>query len=71
MLYQLQLLHDLYYPGWTVKVDGVERPVLRANILFRGVEVGAGHHVVTFEFDPLSFANLSAALKGALRLSGE
>ena len=65
------VLHDLYYPGWTVKVDGMERPVLRANMLFRGVEVGAGHHVVTFEFDPLSYANLSAALKGALRLSGE
>ena len=32
-----------------------------ANLLFRGVEVGAGHHRVEFKFDPLSFDNLLAA----------
>ena len=55
------VLHDLYYPGWQVKVDGVESSVLRANILFRGVEVTAGHHVVEFEFHPFALANLKAA----------
>ena len=39
------VLHDLYYPGWQVKVDGVRKPLLRANILFRGVEVSAGRHI--------------------------
>jgi hypothetical protein len=55
------VLHDLFYPGWRVRVDEQEKPVLRANILFRGVEVPAGHHKVRFSFEPLSLANLAAA----------
>src|SRR5207253_2135464 len=61
------VLHDLYYPGWEARVDGEARPVLHTNILFRGVEVPAGHHVVSFEFHPLSLANLTVAAKGLLR----
>jgi len=55
------VLHDLYYPGWDVSVDGEERTVLRMNLLFRGVEVPAGAHRVTFTFRPLSADNLIAA----------
>ncbi len=58
------VLHDIYYPGWLVRLDGAERPLLRANILFRGVEVPAGHHKVEFSFEPLSIANLTAAAGG-------
>jgi hypothetical protein len=54
------VLHDIDYPGWIVRVDGIKRPLLRANLLFRGVEVPAGHHRVEFSFQPLSFANFSA-----------
>ena len=60
------VLHDLAYPGWTVAVDGTPAPLLRANILFRGVEVPAGAQTVRFTFDPLSFANLTAAASGLL-----
>jgi hypothetical protein len=52
------VLHDLYYPGWTVSVDGQNERVLRANLLFRGVEVAAGHHVVEFRFEPFALDNL-------------
>ena len=55
------VLHDIYYPGWEATVDGVRRPILRANLLFRGVEISKGHHVVQFDFRPTSIENLIAA----------
>ena len=58
------VLHDVAYPGWSVSVDGHEAPLLRVNLLFRGVEVGAGRHTVTFAFHPLAPGNLAAAALG-------
>jgi hypothetical protein len=58
------VLHDLEYPGWEAFVDGERRPILRTNLLFRGVEVPAGRHVVEFRFMPLSVRNLVAAASG-------
>jgi hypothetical protein len=62
----LLVLHDLYYPGWEARVDGVRVPVVKANILFRGVEVPAGSHIVEFTFRPFSPRNLLAAASGLL-----
>jgi SAM-dependent methyltransferase len=50
------VLHDVWHPWWTADIDGVETPILRANILFRAVQVPAGHHILTFEFRPFSRA---------------
>ncbi|MGO4523606.1 hypothetical protein AB4097_01945 [Microvirga sp. 2MCAF35] len=55
------VLHDINYPGWEAWVDGERRPILRANLLFRGVEVGPGRHRVEFHFRPMSLENLVAA----------
>jgi hypothetical protein len=55
------VLHDIHYPGWEAYVDGERRPILRANLLFRGVEVPPGRHRVEFRFRPLSVDNLVAA----------
>jgi len=49
------VLTDAFYPGWKVFVDGKEQRILRANYLFRAVELGAGKHRVEFVYDPLSF----------------
>ncbi|GGC71730.1 hypothetical protein [Chelatococcus reniformis] len=57
----LLVLHDIYYPGWEVMVDGEEKRILRTNLLFRGVEIPPGRHRVRFEFKPLSVHNLVAA----------
>ncbi|TPW07319.1 MAG: hypothetical protein FD127_4502 [Acidimicrobiaceae bacterium] len=50
------VLHDVWHPWWTADVDGLEVPILRANVLFRAVYVPAGHHVLTFAFRPISSA---------------
>ena len=50
------VLHDVWHPWWRADVDGDDAPILRANVLFRAVQVPAGHHIVTFEFRPVSSA---------------
>jgi len=59
-------LHEPWYPGWEVEVDGVRKPLLRSDVLFRGVEVPAGKSKVVFTYRPLSRENLRAALDGIL-----
>ncbi len=51
----LVVLNDTAYPGWHAIVDDREQPVVRANYLFRGVVVPAGHHTVRFVYQPSSF----------------
>ena len=63
----LLVLHDIDYPGWVARVDGVERPILRANLLFRGVELPPGARRVEFLFKPFSLANLASAAQNVLR----
>ena len=64
------VLHDLDYPGWVARLDGVRVPILRADLLFRGVAVPAGHHNVQFSFHPFALANLAAAARGLLHGTG-
>jgi hypothetical protein len=49
------VLTDAWYPGWHARVDGQEVPLLRADVIFRAVQVPAGQHVVEFEYAPQSF----------------
>lgn len=70
----LLLLTDQAFPGWKVFVDGEEREILTANMIFRAVGLEAGTHEVEFRYEPLSIrlgAIVSAlAALGILALFG-
>ncbi len=46
---------DTYYPGWTVRVNGREAPLLRGDFLFRAVCLSAGRHQVEMRYEPRAF----------------
>ncbi len=48
------VLSDSWFPGWRVRVDGAERPLLRANHAFRAVRLEPGRHEVEFRYEPAS-----------------
>jgi hypothetical protein len=60
-------LHDIYYPGWIAEIDGRAAPILRADVLFRGLELSPGSHRVVFRFAPFSLDNLRDAFRLALQ----
>jgi hypothetical protein len=57
------VLMDSYFPGWTVKVDGQNQPILRANHFYRAVQLSPGQHTLEFDFLP-------EGLKSGLVISG-
>jgi len=61
---------EAWYPGWRARVDGVETPVQRANVLFRAVQVPAGEHEVEVYFQSDSFLQGLAVSLGAIVLIG-
>jgi len=46
------LVSDSWAPGWQARLDGEPIPVLRANMMFRAVEVPAGRHEVIMRYRP-------------------
>jgi len=50
------LLNGAWHPWWRATVDGNPAPVLKANVLFRAVQVPVGRHRVHFEFEPMAGA---------------
>ncbi len=59
------VLDDLYYPGWSARVDGRPARILAANGAFRAVAAAAGTHVVRFVYRPAT-----VWIGGALTLAG-
>lgn len=50
----LLAVSEMWYPGWSARVDGEPAEVLRVDYLIMGVQVPAGRHVVELVFDPAS-----------------
>jgi hypothetical protein len=71
------VLVDAFDPGWKASVDGKDRPLLRANVAFRAVEVPSGQHAVEFLYRPrsvsaglvISLTAFVAAVLTALRVA--
>ena len=66
------VLTDSYDPGWQATVDGQPARIVRANQIFRSVQLPAGRHHVVFRFVPVwlylgvAVSILTALLTGVL-----
>ncbi|MGE3820087.1 MAG: YfhO family protein [Isosphaeraceae bacterium] len=49
------VLAEVFYPGWTLTIDGEPAPIYRANRMMRGAAVEAGRHRLSYTFQPRSF----------------
>lgn len=49
------VLLESYYPGWRVFVNGKEETLIKTDYNFQSVLVGAGKHLVSFEYRPKCF----------------
>ncbi len=45
---------EIYYPGWTAKVDGQDVEIGRVNYVLRAIQVKPGNHKVELSFNPKS-----------------
>jgi hypothetical protein len=65
------LQREAWYPGWRARVDGVDVPLLRADVLYRAVPLPAGEHQVDIFFDSASFQRGSLlSLAGLIAVIG-
>ena len=51
----LLVLTEQHFPGWHAIVDGIEKPLLRADSIFRAVALEQGTHKVVFRYAPFSW----------------
>jgi hypothetical protein len=50
------IVNDAWHPWWRAEIDGRPTDILKANVLFRAVQVEPGLHHVHFAFEPLQGA---------------
>ena len=50
----LLVLSEVFYPGWTARVDGVPATIYRADGLLRAVPIAQGTHRVSLRYKPAS-----------------
>jgi len=65
------VLSDVYYPGWTLTMDGRPATVYRANRMMRGAAVPAGRHTLVYTYRPESFRiGLAVSCVGLVLMAG-
>ena len=65
------VLADVYYPGWTLTIDGRPAPLYRANRMMRGAATASGTHTLVYTFQPRSFyVGLALSAVGLASLAG-
>ena len=48
-------ISQVWYPGWTAKVDNKKVPIYRGDYLFMALFIPAGDHTIWLEYQPWSF----------------
>jgi hypothetical protein len=51
----LVVVAQTWYHNWTAEVDGITKPLLRANVAFQAVEIPAGRHHIHLEYHDRAF----------------
>lgn len=53
---QIAVFSEIYYDkGWTMLIDGVEKPYFRADYVLRAAQIPVGNHKIEFIFHPTSY----------------
>ncbi|HVW94748.1 MAG TPA: YfhO family protein [Mucilaginibacter sp.] len=67
---QVAVFSEIYYEkGWTMYVDGVEKPYFRADYVLRAAQIPVGNHEIKFIFHPVSYyAGEKISLVGSILL---
>lgn len=53
---QIAVFSEIYYDkGWTMTIDGVEKPYFRADYVLRAAQIPVGNHTIKFDFHPTSY----------------